>query len=312
MRYPVGKGTQDDFSKYWYIASFFGEKRIGYYHSGDDYNLKTGGNTDHGQPLYAIADGVISGVDSVSTKGFGKQIFLKFQDPLDKRKVFYAHYAHCDSIDVVAGQEVEEEELLGRLGRTGTTFSHLHFSIKNKANGMDNVPKTKEELKEWENPTTFIKERLSSQSDNCANKDIPFDDVEGHRHTWGWYVSEWAVEKNRANTLVSALNELKTASEEEIGVLIQKVNGLQDEVNNLKEKSEEVTSVETKPIAESTKEIGRLVLFGLIGFGIAYVAKLPETEGTVLIAALLRYLDKYLHEKAKVQTASKLKGISPF
>jgi murein DD-endopeptidase MepM/ murein hydrolase activator NlpD len=158
MRYPIGTGTQADFDKYWYIASSFGEKRAGYYHSGDDYNLKTGGNTDLGQPIYAICDGEIVSTDKTSTTGFGKQIYLKF---FKEGKTYYAGYDHCDTITVNSGDMVKEGDQIGTLGKSGTTFAHLHFVIKNKANGMDNVPNDLEELKEWENPTGFIQKYLT-------------------------------------------------------------------------------------------------------------------------------------------------------
>ena len=161
MRYPVGKGTQEDFDRNWYIASFFGEPRVGYYHSGDDYNLKTGGNTDLGEPLYAVKDGVIVSTDTTSIVGFGKQIYEKIE--VDG-KTYYVGYDHCDSIVVKAGDKVKEGDLLGYLGKSGTKWAHLHFVIKNKPNGMDNVPNTELELTEWENPTEFIKKYIGEET----------------------------------------------------------------------------------------------------------------------------------------------------
>ena len=175
MRYPIGKGTQDDFDKYWYIASSFGENRGSYYHSGDDYNLKTGGDSDLGQPLYAICDGEITGTDTTSTTGFGKQIYLKFQ--IDGKN-YWAGYDHCQMVAVDPGQKVKEGQVVGYLGKTGTNYAHLHFVIKNKANGMDNVPNTVEELKEWENPTEFIKKYLGESPEGGNMIEVPQEDFE--------------------------------------------------------------------------------------------------------------------------------------
>ena len=51
---------------------------------------------------------------------------------------------------------------------------------------------------------------------------------------------------------------------------------------------------------EAIKEILRLVLFAVAGYGIQYLinmyASVPTTESTVIILAILRYADKYLHE----------------
>lgn len=153
MIYPVGDGTKETFYRDWYIADYFGSNRGHYFHSGDDLNLKTGGDSDLGQPLLACADGEVTGTDTVSTTGFGKQIFIAFDIG---GVVYYAHYAHCQTIDVRPGERVKSGQIIGKLGKSGTKYAHLHFSIKNTANGMDNVPNTKEELKQWEDPIKFI------------------------------------------------------------------------------------------------------------------------------------------------------------
>lgn len=196
MRYPVG-ASLEDYLKNWYIASYFGEFRNTYYHSGDDLNLKTGGDSDLGQPLYAICDGEICGTDTTSTTGFGKQIFLKFKDPLDQRKIFYAMYAHCDTVKVKVGDVVKEGNIIGTLGKSGTTVAHLHFSIKNKANGMDNVPNDKAELTEWERPIQFITDRINVISTPELeplemDKDIPgwFEALLGLKD-YSWYDNHW-------------------------------------------------------------------------------------------------------------------------
>lgn len=227
MRWPVGKGTTADFQKYWYIASKFGVYRsVGnYYHSGDDINLKTYGDTDLGQPLYAIADGEITGIDTVSTTGFGKQIFLKF---LAGGKTYWAMYAHCHSVNVKTGDKVKEGQKIGLLGKTGTTSAHLHFSIKNKANGMDNVPNTPAELKEWENPTAFIEKYMKETPKPTPSKPlkdtvIDFDDAEGKRHTVGFYAYEWFVEKQRALKAEKELDEVRAKDSEVISGLNKKI-----------------------------------------------------------------------------------------
>lgn len=199
MRYPVGK-TEEDFRNNWYNAQGYGVKTSYGYHEGDDLNLKTGGSTDLGQPLYAIEDGEISGVDTTSTTGFGKQIFIKFKDPLDQNRFYWCMYAHCQSVTVKQGDQVTEGQQIGTLGKSGTTAPHLHFSIKNTPNGMDNVANTLEELSQWENPTKFIEARIGVPSQDTPLKDklIDWDDEEGHRHEVGWYVREWYSEKTNA------------------------------------------------------------------------------------------------------------------
>lgn len=182
MIFPVGDGTKETFEKYWYIASRFGENRGSYYHSGDDYNLKTGGETDFGKPVLAVADGEITGIDNSSTTGFGKQIYLRF---VINGKTYWAGYDHLNMINVYVGQMVKKGYIIGHIGKSGTKSSHLHFVIKNKANGMDNVPNTLEELKEWEDPTEFIYKHyqeadMADDYEDAVHKSNQYDLVVKH------------------------------------------------------------------------------------------------------------------------------------
>ena len=157
-------GTKADYYNRWYIASRFLEKRSPtWYHSGDDFNLKTGGNSDQGEPLVAIADGEIL-TTRYKDSGFGNTLTMKF---LFEGKVYYALYAHLEGFDTTPGARVKKGEQICRLGNTGNSvYSHLHFSIKNTANGIDNIPNTLEEAKEWEDPLQFI---LSNYNENTEN-----------------------------------------------------------------------------------------------------------------------------------------------
>jgi len=155
MRYPVGKGTAD-FLTNWYNAQGYGVKTSYGYHEGDDYNLRSGGNTDLGQPIYAITDGEVSSLHDHAT-GFGRHLHI-FHPSF---KV-WSHYAHLQDIQVVPGQQVREGQQIGTLGKSGTEYAHLHFAIKNQPTGVDGIAKTLADLSKWENPTEFIKKHLST------------------------------------------------------------------------------------------------------------------------------------------------------
>lgn len=158
MIYPTAK-TKKEFDAKWYNAQEFGTKTSYGYHEADDINLKTGGDTDLGQPLYAIADGEITSVCTTHpTKNFGLHLHLKFEV---KEGTRWAHYAHCKAILVKEGDKVKEGEKIAELGKSGTTAAHLHFAIKNAATGIEGIAKTKEDLKKWENPIPFIEEHLN-------------------------------------------------------------------------------------------------------------------------------------------------------
>jgi len=153
MRYPVGQlGTTDEFNKFWYVADGFGINRETYYHEGLDINLKSGGDTDLGELLYAVGDGKIVYYhdNSHPTKGFGRHMVLECQTPVGVR---WYHYAHCQEITATV-KEVKRGDVIGKLGKTGTQYAHLHFAVfkvdpSTLRNGIDTIAKTITELNSW-------------------------------------------------------------------------------------------------------------------------------------------------------------------
>jgi len=162
MRYPVGIGTREDFENNWYNAQGFGNQTSYGWHEGCDYNLKTGGDTDIGQPLYAIADGTVKYYhqNSHPTTGFGIHVVVEHDTPFGKR---WCHYAHCQVKNFTSEvTEVKEGDKIAEVGKSGTRYGHLHFSVftidpGTLPNGIDSYAKTKTELnKNWIDPTEFL------------------------------------------------------------------------------------------------------------------------------------------------------------
>lgn len=148
MRLPV-----NDFDK-WYSAQGFGNKTSYGYHEGDDLNLKTGGDTDLGQPIIAIANGEVTSVHSHTTKPtFGNHVHISHKGAWGE---VYSHAAHCKEILVKAGDKVNEGQVIATVGKSGTDFGHLHFAIKLQPTGIDAIAKTQEDLKKWTDPIPFI------------------------------------------------------------------------------------------------------------------------------------------------------------
>ena len=52
-------------------------------------------------------------------------------------------------------------------------------------------------------------------------------------------------------------------------------------------------------LKESGKELLRLVIMATVSWGLSEVAKLPQTETILIGTAVLRWLDKALHEMGK-------------
>lgn len=63
-----------------------------------------------------------------------------------------------------------------------------------------------------------------------------------------------------------------------------------------------------KALLEAAKELGRVLLFAAIGWGIAYLTSLPESSTTLVALFVLKSLDKFVHENPNI----KANGVAPF
>lgn len=161
MRYPVGvTGTKEEFEASWYVAQGFGNPTSYGFHEGADINLKTGGDSDLGQEVKAIANGriVYYHFSSHPTTGFGRHLVYKIDGAWGSRWVHCCHLTDQDFKNSV--QDITEGSIIGRIGKSGTPYAHLHFSIFKVdpiAFGIDNIANTTTELNQyWEDPIAFI------------------------------------------------------------------------------------------------------------------------------------------------------------
>lgn len=161
MRYPVGAtGSKQEFEADWYIAQGFGVQTSYGFHEGADINLKTGGDTDLGQEIKAIANGKIVYYHYAShpTTGFGRHLVYRIDGAWGTRWVHCTHLTDQDFKNSV--QDVTEGQIIGRLGKSGTPYAHLHFAILKidpASFGIDNIANTTSELNQyWEDPIAFI------------------------------------------------------------------------------------------------------------------------------------------------------------
>ena len=72
-----------------------------------------------------------------------------------------------------------------------------------------------------------------------------------------------------------------------------------------------------EPIRKAILEALRLAIFTgvafLVAFGIDYVASVPETQTTIVLTLILRFVDKYLHEYGKENDLERVqKGLTQF
>ena len=161
MRYPVGNGTKEEFERKWYIADGFGSDRGSYLHSGCDINLRTGGDSDLGQKIFAIASGSKKYYHFAShpNSGYGIHFVYQIEGPWGTRWVECAHIQ--DNTPIKDKQDFPEGEWLAKIGKSGTNLAHLHFAIYKvdpiTIGGIDKVAKTEQQLNDWfEDPILFI------------------------------------------------------------------------------------------------------------------------------------------------------------
>ena len=85
---------------------------------------------DHGSPVRAVRDGQVSFAGRRG--GYGNVVVVDHGDGLQTL------YAHCDSLNVRAGQRVEAGSVVGAVGDTGrATGAHLHFEVRVDGEAVD-------------------------------------------------------------------------------------------------------------------------------------------------------------------------------
>jgi len=122
LTYPTrfdGRKTGNGF------LAYYGGHNV--YHPGVDFNWGANANADKGQDVVAIASGVVVYVSPRGTNG-GLGNYLVIHHP---RLNVWTRCLHLDDVVVRAGDEVRQGQLVGFLGDSGTTSSHLHAEVLN-------------------------------------------------------------------------------------------------------------------------------------------------------------------------------------
>lgn len=163
MRYPV-----NNFATEWNGTAGYGFGAATSYgfHEGVDINDNLGGNSDLGKPLFAIADGQLVYYHTAKhpTTAFGYHHVYKITGAWGTR---WVHEAHCQSDLIATVQDVKEGQQIAKVGNSGTTYAHCHFSIfkvdpATLTSGIDTIAKTQQQLNDWwENPIAFIEKYMN-------------------------------------------------------------------------------------------------------------------------------------------------------
>jgi murein DD-endopeptidase MepM/ murein hydrolase activator NlpD len=146
--YPVGKPDGTGY----YDAQPFTKNR----HLGSDWNGLGGGNTDIGDPVYAVANGYVTYAKDAG-RGWGNIVRVIHCIPGKPNKYIESFYAHLDKIKVKEGVLLKRRDVLGTIGTAnGAYIAHLHFELRNKIDMLIG-PGYSTDTTGYLNPTVFLK-----------------------------------------------------------------------------------------------------------------------------------------------------------
>lgn len=145
-------------------------------HLGEDWNGNGGGDTDMGDPVYAIADGVVVFSDDYKRR-WGNVVIVRhaFRDKGGGTTYVDSLYGHLDKRQARMYQVVKRGQQIGTIGNChGVYAAHLHLEIrKNLKIGMNRSAFAKD-FSNYYSPKAFIAEHrsLSGRGENVT---IPVD-----------------------------------------------------------------------------------------------------------------------------------------
>lgn len=211
MRYCVSNtGSREDFERDWYIAQGFGAVTSYGFHEGADINLKTGGDSDLGQEIKAIANGriVYYHKNSHPNTGFGLHLVYRIEGAWGVR---WVHCCHMQSEGFLgSAQDITEGQIIGRLGKSGTPYAHLHFAIYKVdpiTVGIDKFARNATELNQyWEDPIAFINTWMAVAS---VPVPAPITDQSKYDFGEGFGIMELQAAKSILQAQKSEINNLK-------------------------------------------------------------------------------------------------------
>ncbi|HYH86248.1 MAG TPA: peptidoglycan DD-metalloendopeptidase family protein [Pyrinomonadaceae bacterium] len=116
----------------WYVATRFAESYSLGLHTGEDWNGAGGGDTDLGQPVYAVANGRVVFAANCG-RLWGNVVIIEhfFYENHERRRV-RSLYAHLSEIKTREGQEVHRRQLIATVGQDPEKLfnAHLHLELR--------------------------------------------------------------------------------------------------------------------------------------------------------------------------------------
>ncbi|MCF7676126.1 MAG: M23 family metallopeptidase [Akkermansiaceae bacterium] len=128
-------------------------------HFGEDWNGRAGGDSDSGDPIYAMGDGIVTFAYDIKS-GWGNVVIIRhaYRDPANGQvKYCDSLYGHLLAIKTKVGAHVKRGQQVGTMGgNRGMYPVHLHFEVRhNLSIGMQRSS-VAADLTNWADPTQFI------------------------------------------------------------------------------------------------------------------------------------------------------------
>lgn len=125
MSWPCGDITRRQLAPWWSAVGYGEVYRGGQIHTGHDLNLA--GFADSGQPVFAVADGIIRYAGRVDAAWLSVVV----TEHVDEGRVFWVRYAHVTPLpSLVIGSTVMRGTMLANIadyGKAGREEDHLHL-----------------------------------------------------------------------------------------------------------------------------------------------------------------------------------------
>ena len=151
--FPIGKPNAEGYYK------SRGMRLRAPQHFGEDWNGRSGGDSDLGDPVYAVADGVVTFAHNVHV-GWGNVILTRhaYRDPATGQvKYCDTLNGHLNEILVKDGQVIKRGQKIGTIGSNfGMYPAHLHFEIRNNITIGMQRSSVSSDMNNWADPTDFI------------------------------------------------------------------------------------------------------------------------------------------------------------
>lgn len=148
-------------------------------HQGEDWNGNGGGNSDLGDPVYAVADGVVVYSEDYG-RSWGNLVILRhaYRGSESGLQVADSVYAHLDRRSVRLYQTVKRGQQIGTIGTAhGIYPAHLHFEIRKNLQIGPHQTSFARDYSNYFSPRQFVAQRRQLKGGDTAI--VPVDTFAG-------------------------------------------------------------------------------------------------------------------------------------